>query len=71
MLQFFSLLFVEDNKCVEETRAADLELGVTFLGVVLDFYRFGILPPSAQKEIFDLLDFAWHVEYHLLPSGIH
>lgn len=55
MLQFFSLLFVEDNKCVEETRAADLELGVTFLGVVLDFYSYNKLNKIKQNNYTSLL----------------
>ena len=58
--QLQTLYLVGDLEGVEEARATDLELNVVSVLLYLD--ALGILPPSLQEEILDLLDLTWHRE---------
>ena len=60
LLQLFGLLLVRDLEGVEEPGAPDLELVV--VRILLDLHALGVLPPRLQKEVFDLLDLARHLE---------
>ena len=51
---------VSDLKGVEEAGASNLELNI--VGVLLDLDALGILPPSLQEEVLDLLDLAGHLD---------
>jgi hypothetical protein len=51
LLQLLGLLLIFDDKCVQEARASELELGGDVVGVLLDLNALGILPSGLQEEV--------------------
>lgn len=60
LLQLLGLLLVGDDQCVQETRAADLELGVLRVLLYLDGAR--VLSAGLDQEVLDLFDFLRHLQ---------
>jgi hypothetical protein len=50
-LDFRGFLLIFDDKCVQEARASELELGGDVVGVLLDLDALGILPSGLQGEV--------------------
>ena len=51
VLDFRGFLLIFDDKCVQEARASELELGGDVVGVLLDLDALGILPSGLQEEV--------------------
>jgi hypothetical protein len=51
VLDFRGFLLIFDDKCVQEARASELELGGDVVGVLLDLNALGILPSGLQEEV--------------------
>ena len=58
LLQLLRLLLVCDDQGVQVPAAANLEFHIIL--VLLDLYRFGILPPGCEQKVLDFLNFPRH-----------
>ena len=68
LFQIFCLLFVCNNECLEEPRAANLKFHI--FCILLDLHRFGIFSSCFQEKILNFFNFTWHFHLQYLELNL-